>query len=222
MTAQKITLVQGWRFKTNNRDAINRVSTQKTNSEKFKNKYRVQSARLPDYDYSQNGGYFITICTKDREHFFGEIKNGKMELSDMGNIIDSYWKQISEHFPFVQLGESVVMPNHLHGILCIDNEIVETSIYGVSNNNQKDTMNRISTKGGITKKDNPMLHKNISTIIRWFKGRTTFETRKISPDFSWQSRFHDHVIRNEEDLANISEYIQYNPQKWEDDCYFET
>ncbi|KKQ13493.1 MAG: hypothetical protein US30_C0013G0028 [Candidatus Moranbacteria bacterium GW2011_GWF2_36_839] len=99
--------------------------------EKFKNKYTIKSARLQNYDYSQNGMYlprrqagFVTICTKDKEYFFGEIKNGTMVLSDVGKMADKYWREIPAHFPFVKLDEFVVMPNHVHGIV----EIVRDEI----------------------------------------------------------------------------------------------
>ena len=100
-------------------------------------------------------------------------------------------------------------------------------IYRVSANQihyERDAINRVSTnaenKGGITKQNNPMLNKNLSTIIRWYKGRTTFEIRKLYPNFAWQSRFYDHIIRNEEEFYRISEYIINNPLIWEDDKYY--
>ncbi len=146
-----------------------------------------------------------------------------MKLSEIGEFAKIYWTEIVEHFSFVKLHEWIVMPNHIHGIIEIDKttEItVETPVNGVSRT-ERDAMNRVSTMvGGITKNKNPMLHKNISTIIRWFKGRASFEIRKINPDFAWQSRFYEHIIRNEKEFEKISEYIKYNPQKWEDDCYF--
>ncbi|MBK7158885.1 MAG: hypothetical protein IPH77_10055 [Ignavibacteria bacterium] len=76
----------------------------KSNSAKFKNKYRIPSARLQSWDYGKNGSYFITICTKNREHFFGEIFNEKMHFNEIGKIADKYWKEIPIHFPFIELG----------------------------------------------------------------------------------------------------------------------
>ncbi|HEX9972985.1 MAG TPA: glucose-6-phosphate dehydrogenase [bacterium] len=86
-------------------------------SELFKNKYRIHSIRLPGWDYRSPGGYFVTICTKDRECWFGEIDNGEMILSDLGKIVDQYWQEIPDHFKNVQPDEFVIMPNHTHGIL---------------------------------------------------------------------------------------------------------
>jgi REP element-mobilizing transposase RayT len=87
---------------------------------KYMNKYRSESARAQWWDYGWNGAYFITICTADREHFFGEIKNGKMILSPTGVIADLLWHEIKNHSKFVELGDFVVMPNHIHGILILD------------------------------------------------------------------------------------------------------
>ncbi|MES2776162.1 MAG: hypothetical protein V4722_18435 [Bacteroidota bacterium] len=88
--------------------------------EKYKGKYRISSARLANWDYTSNGSYFITICTKDRIHFFGEISNDEMHLTEIGILAEKFWFEIPEHFPFVELGNFVVMPNHIHGIIIID------------------------------------------------------------------------------------------------------
>ena len=89
-------------------------------NEKYKNKYRIKSARLPNWDYGSNGMYFITICTQNRVHFFGKIINKKMQLNEIGEMAEKYWNEIPQHFPFVKLDAFVVMPNHIHGILIID------------------------------------------------------------------------------------------------------
>lgn len=98
--------------------------------ELFKDKYQPGSSRLQGWDYSLSGTYFITICTKNREEFFGEVVDDEMILSKEGGIVEKYWKEITKHFANVRLDEFIVMPNHLHGIIVIEN--VETSIYGVS------------------------------------------------------------------------------------------
>jgi len=87
---------------------------------KFRNKYRIQSARAQWWDYGWNGAYFITVCTRHRNHYFGEIRNSKMILSETGIIADTLWREIPNHFPFIDLGEFVVMPNHFHGIFVMD------------------------------------------------------------------------------------------------------
>ena len=87
---------------------------------KFKNKYRIPSNRLKNWDYGNNAAYFITICTQNREHYFGEIKNSKMQLNELGENATRFWVDIPKHFPFIELGNFVVMPNHTHGILIIN------------------------------------------------------------------------------------------------------
>jgi putative transposase len=106
--------------------------------EKFRGKYRIPPARLQTWDYGSNALYFITICTKNRKHFFGEIANGQMMLSEIGRLAEKYWHEIPEHFPFVILDEFVVMPNHIHGII----EIAKTN--GATETN--DAVNNVETQ----------------------------------------------------------------------------
>lgn len=96
--------------------------------DKFRNKYRISSARLRNWDYGSNAIYFVTICTQNREHYFGEIADGQMNLSETGKMANRFWFEIPNHFPFVQLGEFVVMPNHVHGIIIIDKPINSRNI----------------------------------------------------------------------------------------------
>ena len=86
----------------------------------YKGKYRIESTRLKNWDYSRNGNYFITICTLNREHFFGEVINGRMVLSEVGRFAEMFWSEIPEHFPYSSLDAFVIMPNHIHGIVVID------------------------------------------------------------------------------------------------------
>ena len=87
---------------------------------KFRNKYRNSSARASFWDYGWNAAYFVTICTKNRAFWFGDVVNGRVELSAIGHIANSCWHEIPNHFPFVKLGAHIVMPNHIHGIVIID------------------------------------------------------------------------------------------------------
>lgn len=86
-------------------------------ADRFKGKYRIESARLKNWDYGWNAIYFITICTKNREHFFGKICFGEMELNEIGIIANNCWLEIPNHFPFVKLQNHVIMPNHIHMVL---------------------------------------------------------------------------------------------------------
>ncbi len=195
-------------------------------SELFKNKYRIQSSRLPGWDYRNAGGYFVTICTQNRECWFGEIRNGEMLLSDIGKIADQYWREIPEHFKNVQTDEFVIMPNHSHGILFLMEY----------NQNQKCrcccrdvAMQRLYNNGdGGGDGDDDLIPKNLkmsqispkpgslSTIIRSYKSAVKrWAGQNNYPDFAWQPRFYDRVIRNNLELQHIREYIWQNPQKWE-------
>lgn len=87
-----------------------------------------RSVRLRGYDYSQNGAYFVTICTQNREHLLGEIKNGKMWLNDAGNMVGRWWHELRNRFPDIELGAFVVMPNHIHGIIVIKNTPVPNPV----------------------------------------------------------------------------------------------
>ena len=197
--------------------------------DKFKNKYRIASARLQNWDYGSDGAYFITICTKNREHYFGEILNGEMQLSEIGKLAENHWMDIPKHFPFIELGNFVVMPDHTHGILIIDKSDMssERDVANVSSDISDETDTpMVETRliaslplGGFAGNKNPMLNNNISRIIRWYKGRCSFEIKKIHSDFQWQSRFHDHIIRNAESFENIQNYIATNPENWNKNKY---
>ncbi len=180
-----------------------------------------KSPRLEDYYYSSAGIYFVTICTKNRECFFGHVINGSMELNIVGKKVKELRSVIPNKFENVEIDAFVVMPNHLHGIVIIGKEgdVVQSVAIG------PDAINRVPTaaaneEGGITRVYNPMLSTNsLSRIIRWYKGRCTFEIKKINKPgyFEWQGRFYDHIVRNKRDLKKIREYIQANPLKWESD-----
>jgi putative transposase len=180
--------------------------------DRYKGKYRIPSARLINWDYGSNAPYFVTICTNNKICYFGNVKEGKMHLSDLGQLANKYWLEIENKFPFAVLGHFVVMPNHVHGVINIDKPLFE----------DKDAINRVFTVrkiGGVTGNNNPMLHENLSHFMHWYKGRCAFEMRKIYTKFSWQPRFHEHVIRNEESYLKIAEYIQNNPLRWLEDKY---
>ncbi len=193
-------------------------------TDKFKNKYTIQSARLAGYNYSQNGMYFVTICARDREHFFGEVENRKMNLSDIGKIAEQFWQEIPGHFPFVNLDKFVIMPNHIHGIIEINkNEnFVETQNLASQNGKKAqcvvEAQNFASLRSdmGYKNKFGPQ-SKNLSSIVRGFKAGVKKYATMNDIDFQWQSRFYDHIIRNDESLNKIREYIQINPEMWERD-----
>jgi putative transposase len=183
--------------------------------DKFNDKYRIKSARLADYDYRNEGLYFVTICTKNRAHFFGTCENGIILLNDLGKMAEDFWLEIPIHFPNVSLDEFVIMPNHIHGIVCINekNEIerssVETYNYTSLQMPKNSHFQNLSAPA-----------KSLSTIIRAFKTVVTTESRKINPNFAWQPRFHDSIIRDVQSFENIKKYIINNPKNWKNDEYY--
>lgn len=166
-----------------------------------------RSYRLKGYDYGKNGAYFITFCTKNRVPYFGEIVNKEMILNELGKIAHQLWLEIPNQFPFAKLENFVVMPDHIHGIILID-KIDEKDIGG-------DVINHIRpNNGGFAGESNPMNKENIPRIIRWFKGRCSFELRKKCIEFEWQSLYHDILIRDEKAFQNIQRYIENNPKNY--------
>ena len=176
----------------------------------FKNKYRIKSTRLKYWDYSSNGAYYITICTKNRECYLGDIKNGEMKLSVIGEIVSDEWIRTKQIRKNVELDEWVIMPNHLHGIVIIDNDYVGCNVetHGHASLQTKPQTEHTNMFGPQS--------KNLSSIIRGFKGSTTKQIHLAGfHDFAWQPRFHEHIIRNKKELNRIHTYIKNNPLKWE-------
>jgi putative transposase len=197
-------------------------------SELYKNKYRIPSARAQWWDYGNNAAYFVTICTRDREHFFGSVSESQFIASPLGEIALSYWLEIPKHFSFARLDVQVIMPNHMHGILIIDKPETPVSAAAVETRliaslplpPATPITPPPQTTGGFAGNKNPMLNDNLARIVRWYKGRTSFEVRKIHADFAWQPRYHDHIIRSEQSYENISHYIINNPARWQEDLFY--
>jgi len=161
--------------------------------------WQRESPRLPDYDYSQEGAYFVTVCVQRRQALLGTVIGGAMRLSPAGHMIGKWWSELERKFPSVKADPyHVVMPNHFHGILFISEAIAS------------------GPEGGHA---GPPLQR----VVQWFKTMTTNEyihgvkERGWSPfkERLWQRSFYDHVIRTEEALNRIREYIRTNPQRWD-------
>jgi REP element-mobilizing transposase RayT len=306
-------------------------------SARFKNKYRIESTRLKNWDYGCNATYFVTICTKNREHFFGDVVVGNdavpyVSLSEIGKIAETEWLKTFDMRPDMNLemGQFIIMPNHFHAIIgiginefnsqramerdaqrdaqrdgqrttewdtkcdaqrdaqratewdtqcdgqrdaqrdpqcdwqrdaqcdgrdaqcrrdamhCVstvnnnvdntdnnnvDNTInapinntvhntVDANVHNTINNAVDNTVNApINNTTNESKNQFGPQSKNLASIIRGFKIGVTKNARLIDPQFEWQTRFHDHIIRNEQSFRNISEYIKNNPSKWEEDTF---
>lgn len=165
--------------------------------------------RLKDYDYSQAGMYFITICIKDRMELLGKIFNQNMTLSEYGWIVKSEIENITSIRQECLIHEYVIMPNHLHLIV----EIISVGYDG----NRTDLHNTLRADCHLPLQDQPLQwKKSVSNMVQGLKGAVT---RRIG--FSlWQRSFHDHIIRNQSDYDRIAEYVKNNPMRWETDCFY--
>ena len=150
--------------------------------------------RLKDYDYSQNGAYFITICVKDKKEIFWDVgaciarSNNHPKLSKYGNVIENAIKNIPLRYPMISVDKYVIMPNHIHLILIINNNYNGRAMHAPT----------------------------ISTVVNQMKG---FVTKQIG--FSiWQKLFYDHIIRNEQEYLKIWQYVDTNASKWREDCFY--
>ena len=176
------------------------------------NIHHRRSIRLKGYDYSQAGLYFVTICTQNREHLFGEIQNGKMVLNEYGKIVQSVWNGLPQHYGNICLHEFIIMPNHVHGIIRICNVGVgfkptptddQTAIVGTG-------LKPVPT------------HHGLSEFIRAFK---TFSAKRINEIRNtrgkklWQSNYFEHIIKTDHAYEYIAHYITNNPSIWENDKY---
>ena len=171
---------------------------------KYKNQYRVESARLKEWDYSSPWWYYVTINTKNHVEYFGRVVNSKMRINEVGKVAENCWLEIPNHFANVELDYFVIMPNHVHGIIIINPECRDVAC-NVSTEQQNNFMSKISP------------NKNtLSVIVRSFKSAVSkLVHQKLDNNFAWQQRYYDRIIRNEKELYHIRKYIELNPMKWE-------
>ena len=197
-----------------------------------KQPYR-RSVRLQSYDYSQSGFYFVTICTQDQKCMFGEIVNDEMYLNGAGSIAQSTWSTLPERFPHVELDQSVVMPNHVHGIVVLAGytsmrrgdiytaKVPERFMHAKGKVYQDHTTNMALQHSRINQVHTADAVNRVPTlgeIIRTFKGAATYRIRSEGKrDFAWLGRYYEHIIRNDDDLDRIRQYIVNNPARWTED-----
>ena len=185
-----------------------------------------RATRLRDYDYSQPGAYFVTICVQHRKCLFRTIIDGKMRLNEIGQIVVECWNLIPQHFPSLELGESVIMPNHMHGIISWN----ITDCRGEVTSPTPDERKNITDRRGEVTSPTPDERKNatdrrgevtspsLGKIIAYFKYQSTKhinQHRNVAGTRVWQRNYHDHIIRDDTDLQRLRQYIQDNPMKWE-------
>ncbi len=212
-------------------------------------RHHRRSIRLKNYDYSQSGIYFVTICTKNREHIFCSIENGETKLSEEGIIADKCWMEIPTHFPDVVLHEYVIMPNHIHGIIEIKKSM---DVLDRDARNNVDIHNNVDAYDNVGAKNfsplphppspqphppSPQPHPSLSmhpssltnesirptgtsrTIGSIVRGFKIGVTKGIGYS-PWQRNYYEHIIRDYLEYERIAEYIVQNPLKWENDCFY--
>lgn len=187
---------------------------------KFRNKYRIGSARLTGWDYGQNGYYFVTICTANREHLFGAINRDEMILSAIGNIVLQEWKKSFEIRAELFCDAFVIMPNHIHAILRIEKPDKMDGDGCPVETHGRASLQRNRSPHGVARRS----PKSVSSFVAGFKSAATKRINEFrnTPKLPvWQSRFHDHIIRDEKSYHLIRKYIINNPALWQEDRYYE-
>jgi len=184
--------------------------------------FRRRKLRIPGYDYTQDGAYFVTICVEGKEHLFGKVIEERLELNDAGRMLQEVWVELRRRFPFLQADEFVAMPNHVHGIFIIDRPL---------NCRGEPCVRPAGTDGEGEHKVRPYnsqfhpqgtIKNSLPYIVQVYKSITTHKyiqgVKKSGwPLFSkklWQRNYYEHIIRNEDALLRIREYIRTNPMRW--------
>jgi len=197
------------------------------NNDKFRNKYRIPSARAMWHDYS-GGIYFITVCTKNRAHYFGEIvcdenDTQTMHLTPIGQFLTDQIINVAIHYSYTEIPLFVVMPNHFHIIAFIENEKIpyqrrNVELYG----DCRDTLRiHTATEPTINEKMRQIdtLKGWLSVVVGGIKSSVTKFANENGIEFSWQPRFDDRIIRNWDELQRIADYIEHNVACWNTDCF---
>jgi REP element-mobilizing transposase RayT len=151
---------------------------------------KMRSFRKKGWDYSSRASYLVTLVTKDWYPFFGRIQNGKADLSEIGGIANECWRMIPDYYPFVELGEFIIMPEHIHGIIHF-----------------KSAQN--GTKGNFGPQN-----RNLGAVIRGYKSAVTSKSLPVNSSFKWQKGYDDKILFHPRDIERASEYIQKNPARY--------
>ena len=179
------------------------------------NKHHRQSIRLPGYDYSQSGAYFVTICADRRQCLFGDVVDGQMRLNQYGAIVAETYQWLCQRYPYLISDEWIVMPNHFHAIMVI----TDKPRRGVSRNAPTINKQRTTDNSNNLSKST-IKRKPLGRLIGAFK---TVSTKKINilqdaPGTTlWQRNYYEHIIRNQDAMDKIRQYIVNNPLSWEND-----
>ena len=173
-----------------------------------------KSPRLRDYDYSQEGAYFVTVCAQGRVHLFGVVAEGEMRLNPAGVMVAQWWEKLPGKFPDIELDQYIVMPNHFHSIVVINR-------FGLAPRTDARALRTDAPAGA-------SLRTSLFAVMDWFKTMTTnayihgVKKRHWQPfpGKLWQRSYHDHIIRHEVDLNRLREYTIYNAAHWDKDIFY--
>ncbi len=197
-------------------------------NDKFRNKYRNPSARAVWHDYN-GGAYFITICTAGRNCYFGHIENEEMVLNVLGQKLNDLILNIPTHHPYAEITVYQIMPNHVHLIVFIDEMLQINHTTGHEDADGRDVACRVSVE---TPETTQIKNEKIqviadkcgllSTAMGGMKSTMTRFANDKKMEFGWQTRFHDHIIRDAEEYCRIEQYIRNNPATWMDDKFYTT
>jgi REP element-mobilizing transposase RayT len=176
-----------------------------------RHKQHRRSIRLRGYDYASAGAYFVTICTYDRECLFGAVDGGAVRLNDYGLVARKEWLRSGARRPEIELGAFVVMPNHVHGIVIITDDVVGAQ--------------RVAPQLGVPAQ-RPLLYRPPGSLGSFVAGLKMAVTKRLNvlrgtPGApAWQRNYYERIIRNDDEAASARAYIRDNPVRWPEDDYY--
>jgi len=184
-------------------------------------KHHRRSIRLPEYDYAQAGAYYVTIVAWHRECLFGEVVNKDVKLNEAGKIVQWEWKELPKRLQFIEIGAFIVMPNHFHGILIFRENVRATRQILINAHSGNVSLPNVIIDGidGSPLPRGPQ-PKSLGAIMTQFKSRVTkklWKIRSLKGTLIWQRNYWEHIIRNQKDLQNKTDYIEANPMLWDED-----
>ena len=199
----------------------------------------VRKSPRAQWHHYDGAEYFVTICTCNRVHYFGEVQDGQILLTAIGECLKDQIESVQKYYSYAEIPLYVIMPNHVHMVVIVDYRFVGTQFIASANdvynsenvvnvgtqfiasaNDISDAMNRVPT-GGVTGGKNPLINQSLGTVVRGLKARVTHFAHKNNISFAWQSRYHDHIVRNRNEMNRIAEYIEQNPLIWDLDCFYD-
>jgi len=172
-----------------------------------------RSIRFRGYDYSQPGAYYLTLCTHEKEHLFGEIAGGEMKRNECGEIVRQGWEDFPRRYPAVQVDSFVVMPNHIHGILLVGaiHELPQGDFQGATRESPQRQFQRAVHEPPLRRR---MLLPKLIGYLKMTTSKRINEIRGTPGSPVWQRNYYEHIIRNEDELGKIREYVATNPVQW--------